>query len=103
MTATVIFDLDGTLVNTEALYLKSNVKAAAVLGLHRTEADFRPLVGSAGPSEAKIIADLVGADHAAWFQQFSTQDVLDRFAAVPILSYPELTKRCRCLIGWVID
>ena len=75
MTATVIFDLDGTLVNTEALYLKSNVKAAAVLGLHRTEADFRPLVGSAGPSEAKIIADLVGADHAAWFQQFSTQDV----------------------------
>ncbi|KMO47811.1 HAD family hydrolase, partial [Lacticaseibacillus rhamnosus] len=50
MTATVIFDLDGTLVNTEALYLKSNVKAAAVLGLHRTEADFRPLVGSAGPS-----------------------------------------------------
>ena len=39
MTATVIFDLDGTLVNTEALYLKSNVKAAAVLGLHRTEAE----------------------------------------------------------------
>ena len=103
MTATVIFDLDGTLVNTEALYLKSNVKAAAVLGLHRTEADFRPLVGSAGPSEAKIIADLVGADHAAWFQQFSTQDVLDQIRSGADLSYPELTKRCRCLIGWVID
>ena len=73
MTATVIFDLDGTLVNTEALYLKSNVKAAAVLGLHRTEADFQP-------------------------RMFWT-----RFAAVPILSYPELTKRCRRLIGWVID
>ncbi|EPC45946.1 HAD family sugar phosphatase, partial [Lacticaseibacillus paracasei subsp. paracasei Lpp229] len=31
MTTTIIFDLDGTLVNTEALYLKSNVKAAAQL------------------------------------------------------------------------
>ncbi|MCG4284840.1 HAD-IA family hydrolase [Lacticaseibacillus paracasei] len=78
MTTTIIFDLDGTLVNTEALYLKSNVKAAAQLGLHRTEADFRPLVGAAGPSEAKVIADMIGAEHAAWFQKFSTADVLDQ-------------------------
>ncbi len=102
MTATVIFDLDGTLVNTEALYLKSNVKAAAVLGLHRTEADFRPLVGSAGPSEAKIIADLVGPIMPHGSSNFQPRMFWTRFAAVPILSYPELTKRCRRLIRWVI-
>ncbi|HAJ54556.1 MAG TPA: HAD family hydrolase, partial [Lactobacillus sp.] len=69
---------DGTLVDTEAIYLQSNVRAAAELGLKRTEDDFRPLVGSAGPNEAKIIADLVGSENAAWFQEFSTKDVLDR-------------------------
>lgn len=70
---------------------------AAVLGLHRTVPAFRPLVGSAGPAVPKIIADLVGADHAAWFQQFSTQDVLDQIRSGADFVYSGAAKTLQTL------
>ena len=54
MTTTIIFDLDGTLVQHRGTLSQKQCQAAAQLGLHRTEADFRPLAGcSPAPARPK--------------------------------------------------
>ncbi|MFD1483702.1 HAD family hydrolase [Lacticaseibacillus baoqingensis] len=78
MIANILFDLDGTLVDTERVFLAGNVAAAKSLGLARTQQDFLPLVGAAGEAETALIAQIVGSANVAAFTQATIQYVDER-------------------------
>lgn len=63
----VIFDLDGTLVDTEALALKAGVRAATRLGLRFTDAFFHTLVGGDSHATGAKLAAQFGADNLPAF------------------------------------
>lgn len=60
MINTVLFDLDGTLMDTERLYLKSNQQAAAELGFDTPQRDFYALVGLGGADLENWLAERYG-------------------------------------------
>lgn len=88
MIQTVLFDLDGTLVDSERVFLRGNVQAAHALGLKRNEADFLPLVGAAGDHEATLIDSLVGAANRADFVTKTVAYVDDQLDHGPSIALP---------------
>ncbi|MCI1985984.1 MAG: HAD family phosphatase [Lactobacillus sp.] len=91
MIANVLFDLDGTLVDTERVFLAGNVAAAQHLGLERTQADFLPLVGAAGDVEAALIAQIVGAEHVRAFTDATMAFVDERLDHGDSIALPGAT------------
>lgn len=91
----VLFDLDGTLIDTEALALRSNARVFAALG-HPVDADFlHQLIGKDAPSSAAIIhaampdldlAALEQALQAAFYQDIAAEGLALKPGAAALLA-----------------
>lgn len=60
--AAILFDMDGLLLDTEAISRSTMIAAMATLGLAMTEADFIPLVGVPDDANRVHLASVYGAD-----------------------------------------
>jgi len=58
----VVFDLDGTLIDTETSYRRAFFAAAATFGMHVTDGFYATLLGVATPERADLIRARFGAD-----------------------------------------
>ena len=76
MIKAVCFDLDGTLVDSEWLYLAGNVHAAQQMGYLLTCEDFLPLVGISDAQFQSQLNRLIDPGQQAEFAQL-TQDFVD--------------------------
>ncbi|MFD1432517.1 HAD family hydrolase [Lacticaseibacillus yichunensis] len=85
MISQVMFDMDGTLIDSERLFLKANAQAATELGVPRAPRDFLPLVGTAGADGLAKMTALVGAAKVPAFAERSVALVMQWVqAGVPI-------------------
>lgn len=82
MIKTVLFDLDGTLVDTERAFLRGNAKAAQDLGFALQPRDFLPLVGNGGDAELAFVASKVGQTNVPAFMRL-TREYVDRWLTGP--------------------
>ncbi|WP_204123219.1 HAD family hydrolase [Lacticaseibacillus mingshuiensis] len=81
----VMFDMDGTLIDSERLFLKANAQAATELGVPHEPTDFLPLVGTAGADGLAKMTALVGAANVPVFAERSVALVMQWVqAGVPI-------------------
>lgn len=76
MIKAVCFDLDGTLVDSERLYLAGNVYAAQHMGYQLTREDFLPLVGISDAQFQRQLNHLIDPSQQAKFTQL-TQEFVD--------------------------
>lgn len=84
MLKAVLFDLDGTLVDTERLYLQANATAAAQLGQPLPAAAFQRLVGAGDLRQNAWLQAQFGETLEA-FIRLSDELVMQQLAKVPVL------------------
>lgn len=82
MIKAVCFDLDGTLVNSERLYLEGNVDACQQLGYRLTFEDFLPLVGIGSARFQRQLDQLIAPSQQAEFTRL-TQAFVDARVGQP--------------------
>ena len=76
--AAVIFDMDGLLFDSEALYREALFSAGAETGLPVSEALYRQMVGNPWPTIWRLLLDLYGSEdsvaalRAAWTRDFES-------------------------------
>ena len=78
------YDLDGTLVDSERVYLNANRQAAADLGYHYVTEDFLPLVGVDERQFATVLADLLQPSEMPMFMA-NSQAYVDQMMHQPPL------------------
>lgn len=88
MIKAVCFDLDGTLVNSEQLYLKGNVQASQQLGYRWQISDFLPLVGISDHDFQQQLNQLIKPEQQAQFTQWTQTFVEQRLAQATSLAQP---------------
>lgn len=88
MIEAVCFDLDGTLVNSEQLYLEGNVYAAQQLGYRLTFEDFLPLVGISDAQFQRQLDQLIAPSQQAEFVRLTQVLVDGRIAQPQSLAQP---------------
>lgn len=88
MIKAVCFDLDGTLVNSERLYLEGNVYAAQQLGYRLTFEDFLPLVGISDAQFQNQLDQLIKPNQQADFARRTQAFVDARVAQLQSLAQP---------------
>ncbi|WP_125707213.1 HAD family hydrolase [Lacticaseibacillus porcinae] len=88
MIKAVCFDLDGTLVNSERLYVQANVKAAQQLGYRLQTSDFLPLVGISDDAFQTALDCLIKPAQQTQFIQLTQKLVDQRIAQATSLAQP---------------
>lgn len=83
----VVFDLDGTLIDTEASYRRAFFAAAAQFGMRVTNGFYATLLGVATPERAGLIRARFGAD-------FSVSDFLAAYYAHRAAILPDPPPLC---------
>lgn len=91
MIQTVFFDMDGTLIDTERLYLKSNAQTAREYGVNLPDDAFLALVGMGASDMGTWLADHVGAENVTAFIDRSEGLVSDWLAAGQGVEMPGAT------------
>lgn len=99
MIKAVCFDLDGTLVASEQLYLESNVQAAASLGYQLTQQDFLPLVGISQAAFDVALDQLIAPDQQGEFIALTQALVTARVDSGPSLAQPGADHLLQMLIA----
>ncbi|MDO5440501.1 MAG: HAD family phosphatase [Erysipelotrichaceae bacterium] len=85
MLKAILFDLDGTLVNSEDYYMKSMVKIAKSLGADAKESDFHICIGKDMDETYRIFEDFVKKPKDTWIKQYN-----DYFSKVDPINFKEL-------------
>jgi HAD superfamily hydrolase (TIGR01509 family) len=88
MIKAVCFDLDGTLVDSERLYLQGNVYAAQQLGYRLTFEDFLPLVGISEAQFQRQLDQLIKPSQQTEFARLTQALVNSRIAQTQSLAQP---------------
>lgn len=88
MIKAVCFDLDGTLVDSERLYLEGNVYAAQQLGYRLTVEDFLPLVGINEAQFQRQLDQLIKPSQQTEFARLTQVLVDSRIAHTQSLAQP---------------
>lgn len=80
--AAVIFDLDGTLLDSERMLLDAHASTAARLGVHLDEARLRSLVGQSRPANDARLRDWLGPVPLEVYRAELAATVADRVAGL---------------------
>lgn len=85
MLKAVLFDLDGTLVNSEAYYMKSMVNISKSLGVDAKESDFHICIGKDMDETYRIFEEFVKQPKESWIKQYS-----EYFSKVDPINFKDL-------------
>lgn len=93
----VIFDMDGTLVDTEPLWQESDKRFAQSLGLNFTPAEWKGFVGMGGRAFASLIKDRLNLSIALDELAIQKDDAYMKHASGKIKPHREMVKLVKAL------